>query len=212
MTKSESVTTQLVVGVGSHNPVKVNAVRQTLMTRFPQVIVEGWEVASGVPAQPRTDEETYRGAMNRAHAVLAQAQARQVAHVRSERRDLKQPATILGVGLEGGVFSQGSELWSTVWVVVEDEEGLIYPANGARFPIPLSVARLIQDGQDMGSVMEKMAGERDIGSKQGMIGVITHNFTDRTTEYASIAQMAFGLWYGRNWEKILKQTPSRRLK
>jgi non-canonical (house-cleaning) NTP pyrophosphatase len=44
-----------------------------------------------------------------------------------------------------------------------------------------------------------VTGVNDVRSKQGMIGVVTGGFVDRTEEYSSIAKLALGLWYGREW-------------
>jgi len=52
------------------------------------------------------------------------------------------------------------------------------------------------------AVMKKL-GEADVRSKQGMVGVVTKNFVDRTEEYTGIIKMALGLWYGRDWKKSL---------
>ena len=49
----------------------------------------------------------------------------------------------------------------------------------------------------------KKLGEADVRSKQGMVGVVTKNFVDRTEEYTGIIKMALGLWYGRDWKKSL---------
>ena len=58
------------VWVGSGNPVKIGAVREVFEAHFPDVIVEGIEAPSGVPAQP-VGEETFTGAENRTRALLA---------------------------------------------------------------------------------------------------------------------------------------------
>ena len=59
------------VAVGSRNPVKLAAVRAGLGDLLGPVDVVGADAASGVPAQPMGDEETIRGAVNRARAALS---------------------------------------------------------------------------------------------------------------------------------------------
>lgn len=173
--------------VGSTNPVKINAVVMAASETWPEVEVVGVEVESGIPEQPMGDQETKQGAINRARAALAKSQTDPI------------EAQVLGVGLEGGVVKQGTELWSTVWVVVVDPTGTSTFANGARFPVPPIIAQKILDGEEMGPIVAELVGEADVRKKQGMIGVITSGFVDRTEEYTSIAKMALGLWYGRNW-------------
>lgn len=194
----------MIIFVGSTNPVKINAVIQAASETWPEVKVQGFEVESGIPEQPKSDEETKQGSLNRARNVL-----KLIKHQGESSFDLKSLSLvskhndqeqILGVGLEGGVFeNEQGEMWSTVWVSVVDQEGKEFSSNGARFLVPEIVADRIRKGQEMGPIIAEVVGQHDVRSKQGMIGVITQNFVDRTEEYTSIAKMALGLWYGRNW-------------
>lgn len=182
--------------VGSTNPVKINAVVTAASETWPEATVIGISVPSGVSDQPRTDQETYQGAANRAQAVLA-------AGLMQEKLDASELA--VGIGLEGGVFERDDgQLWSTVWAVVCDQQQKLFSANGARFQVPEIIAKIIQAGQEMGPVVEKLVGESDIRSKQGMIGVITQSFVDRTEEYSGISKMALGLYYGQGWDEQLQ--------
>lgn len=182
------------VFVGSTNPVKLEAVRRALAQGYEEAVVEGIAVSSSVSDQPISDEETLQGATNRAQAVLAAG--------RRAHAELVTP--ILGIGLEGGVFSDAAgEMWSTVWVVVVDENDQTYAANGGRVKVPSVVAQRIAAGQEMGPIMEQLTGVSDVRKKQGMFGIITQDYVDRTEEYSSIAKMAIGLWHGRNWDQEL---------
>lgn len=177
--------------VGSANPVKLNAVRVAAKNQWPDVEIISCEVESGISEQPLSDEETRNGAKNRALASLA-------THNKTNTEEA------LGVGLEGGVFAQeNNELWSTVWVAVADKDGKIYESNGARFRVPESIAAPIREGKEMGPIVSRMFGGRDVRSTNGAIGIITKDFVDRTEEYAAIAKMALGIWYGRSWQDDL---------
>jgi len=178
--------------VASTNPVKINAVSLVVKEKFPQAAVLGFAVDSGVSAQPRSDEETKLGSLNRAKAVRDLAIAEKVINTQDE---------FLCLGLEGGVFCPGSsqnsqELWSTVWVTAIDQYGLEYYSNGGRFPLPEFLAKMILSGREMGPALGDYLNDPDLRKKQGMIGVVTRGFTDRTMEYASIARLCIGLWYG----------------
>lgn len=182
--------------VGSTNPVKINAVIAAASEQWPEVEVAGFEVASGIPEQPWGDEQTLTGATNRARAALAAGQA-------------KNPGAseYLGVGLEGGVIEFQGNIWSTVWVSVVDSsaaDGAVLSSNGARFMVPETVAAKLRAGGEMGPVMSELCSGADIKRTQGMIGIVTNGFVDRTEEYAGIAKLALGLWFGRGWEKELK--------
>ncbi|NCN82694.1 MAG: DUF84 family protein [Candidatus Pacebacteria bacterium] len=177
------------IAVGSTNPVKLNAVRVAAQGQWPDVVVAGFEVQSGVSEQPRSDEETRQGACARAQAALTAG----------------GKTTQLGLGLEGGVHTFNGELWSTVWAAVLDTAGNYYESNGARFKLPKVIADKLAAGAEMGPAVSALFAGDNIKQKQGAIGVITRNFVDRTTEYASIAKLALGLWFGRDWEQDIKK-------
>ena len=176
--------------LGSTNLVKINAVTQAASEAWPNVKVIGVDAKSGVSDQPWGDEETRLGAENRARAALVLA------------RKQESTAEIIGMGMEGGVYEEkNGELWNTVWTAIIDLEGNIVVANGERFLLPISLSKLIREGKEMGPAMDELIGSKDIKHQQGMIGVITKRFIDRTEMYAGLAKLALGLWYGRDWEK-----------
>lgn len=181
--------------VGSHNPVKINSVINASSEAWPDVVVEGFDVPSNIPEQPIGDKITKTGATNRAKAVLTEG-------LKKYEVDGFQFAEdeVLGVGLEGGVFDDDEgQMWSTVWAVVVDKTGFMEFANGARFKVPDLVANKIRFGEEMGPIISEIVGETDVRKKQGMIGITTMGFVDRTEEYQGIVKLALGLWYGRNW-------------
>lgn len=178
--------------VASTNPVKINAIISAVKEKFPDALIKGLEVESGVSAQPMSDEETKLGALNRAKNARAQAITDKI---------ITPDEDALCIGLEGGVFhpdftQKANELWSTVWVTVLDQTGRQYSSNGARFPIPEFMSELLRSGEEMGPALGRHLQDPDVRKKQGMIGFITGGFTNRTDEYASITKVAIGLWYG----------------
>lgn len=183
--------------VGSTNPVKLNAVTTAASETWPDVQVVSIDVPSGIASQPMSDQETRSGARNRAVSALDEG-------LRMSSLEEADAQDVLGIGLEGGVFELDDELWSTVWVVVTDSDGNMYESNGARFKIPESIAEKIRSGEEMGPIVNRMFGGKDVRRTNGAIGVITKDFVDRTEEYAAIAKMALGLWYGRDWEQQVR--------
>lgn len=181
--------------VGSTNPVKVAAVKLAVADHWPQAEVIGYEVESGVAAQPRSDLETQAGAVQRAKLALAAGQ---------QQYPEVSPTQTLGVGLEGGVTPWNGAVWSTVWAAVASTEGQIFTANGARIQLDPLLERPIMAGGEMGPVVAQLTGVSDVRKKQGMIGIVTRNFVTRTSEYGSIAKLAVGLWYGRDWAAPLR--------
>ncbi len=190
--KSDYKVMRMYFFVGSTNPVKLNAVRFAVQEYWPDAEVLGYEVESGVRTQPMTDEETQKGSMNRAKLALEAGM---------NAFPMLTSTECLGIGLEGGVTPWNNELWSTVWAAVVDDTGQVFTSNGARMRIPNSIAQPILSGGEMGPVVAKIAGLADVRKKQGMIGIVTMNFVNRTSEYSAIAKLAIGLWFGRDWEK-----------
>lgn len=190
--------------LGSTNPVKINAVTIAISETFPDAVVQGIDVDSGVSAQPMSDQETRVGAENRAKAALAAG----IAGLRGDPGYLKSQSDsgsgmtdFIGVGMEGGVFeNEDGELWNTVWCCVVDESGQVFCANGERFKLPEILAKEIRDGKEMGPAMDALVGSTNIKQHGGMIGEITHGFIDRTEMYTGLAKLALGLWHGRDWE------------
>ncbi len=185
--------------VGSTNPVKTNAVTLAAVEQWPEVEVFGYEVASGVNEQPMSDAETKQGAINRAKKVFNLGLA-------SLTQKPTDKISVLGIGLEGGVFVDSEDqMWTTVWAAVIDQSGAIFLANGARFKVAKIVADDIIRGQEMGPIISNYFNGRSVKTQEGLIGIVTNNFVDRTEEYSAIAKMAIGLWYGRNWQEKLQQ-------
>lgn len=176
--------------IGSTNPVKINSATVAASETWPEVTVVGYDVASGIPEQPWGDAETRQGAQNRAQAAWEAGIA--------EHPDLDQ-SQALAIGLEGGVIDHQGEIWSTVWIAVLDKTGNFWESNGARFKVPDPVAKVLREGGEMGPIIADIVQEADIRQKQGMIGIITNTFIDRTEEYTGVVKMALGLWYGRDW-------------
>lgn len=173
----------MIVAIGSTNPVKVNAVREAVQATAEKL---GWygelgfrsaEVASGVSAQPFSDEETRLGARNRARQAL---NALPEAHV--------------GIGLEGGVTPLEDGLYSTVWVCVVDRAGNERLTNGARFRLNEDLVTRLRQGMEMGDAMDELQQRKGVHTAEGMIGVYTNGVVTRTEEYTNLALLAFALY------------------
>lgn len=184
--------------VGTTNKTKLLAVQLAIQDEWPDAVIVGYDVESGVASQPMSDEETLQGAQNRARQAIQQG--------RAEFTEL-DPAEYLAIGLEGGVVMFAEELWSTVWVAVLDANGQFFTANGARMKLAPHIAQPILNGEEMGPVMEHLMGVDNIRQKQGMLGVVTKNYVTRAEEYGGIAKLAIGLWFGRDWVKDIIEKP-----
>lgn len=185
--------------VGSTNQAKINAVKKAILPHLSDAVIVPVSVSTGVNEQPKTDAETRAGAKNRAQAA-----------VKLGLSTSSQPPkeSVLGIGLEGGIYEDQEGMWSTVWVCVATATGEVFESNGARIRLPEIIAEEIRNGGEMGPVVDQLLqehGHQSVRQNHGMIGVVTNNFTDRIEEYASIARLSIGLWYGRSWQEHLKK-------
>ncbi|QLG26225.1 inosine/xanthosine triphosphatase [Halorarum halophilum] len=165
------------VGVGSGNPVKVEATRRALTSEADEfgadATVEACSVPSGVPEQPSGREETRRGAANRAEAVLAEGYD-------------------LGVGIEGGVADGGDgHLVLVMWAVVTDGD-LRGRGAGPSLTLPDGIADRVRAGEELGPVMDDTLGEDDVARRQGAAGALTAGRVDRTDALRTAVAGALG--------------------
>ena len=190
----------MLIFVGSKNPVKINSVINAGNETWPELKVIGIDVPSGINEQPMSDDETRQGAGNRAKTVLREG-------LKTLTNKEIENNTILGVGLEGGVFEKTKgNLWSTVWATVIDQDKNLYESNGARFKVPSIISERILAGEEMGPIMGSFFSDPNLKQKQGAIGAITKGFIDRTEEYTIIVKLALGLYFGQGWDKEITST------
>ena len=139
------------VMVGSTNPIKVGAVEEAFKKYFPECIVEGIEVESGVSPQPMSEEETIQGAKNRALASIGESE--------------------YGVGLEGGVCEIGGKMFECAWVCIVDRENCEGIGGGLYFELPDKIADKIRSGGELGPIMNEMTGQDNVKQKMGASGI-----------------------------------------
>jgi len=166
--------------VGSANPAKVGAVKKALEKLWPKAKFSGVEVESGVSKQPMSDEETLRGARNRARAVLTAIDAD------------------VAVGLEGGAMETKEGMMNVVWCVILMRDGRESFSGGSHFLLPKGWPEKLKAGQEISDILEEMTGDRDLHKKGGMIGLLTKNLTSRKEEYAQLVRMATIGLYNKN--------------
>ena len=158
---------QMTTVVASQNPVKVNATRKACVQLFPD---QDWNVvgvatSSGVSEQPMSDEETLRGATNRARNA-------QKAH----------PNASLWVGIEGGCAKQYGEMWVFAWVVVLSKERMEY-AKTSMFSLPDHIATLVDQGIELGTATDMVFKQHNSKHKDGVVGMLSQGNIDRTEYY-----------------------------
>ncbi|WP_313691162.1 inosine/xanthosine triphosphatase [Halorarum halobium] len=165
------------VGVGSGNPVKIEATRAVLTSEADafgtDAAVEACPVPSGVPEQPSGHGETRTGARNRAEAVLAEGYD-------------------LAVGIEGGVApGPEGDLLLVMWAAVTDGDRRGDGA-GPSLVLPDDIASRVREGEELGPVMDETLGEDDVARRQGAAGALTGGRIDRTGALTTAVAGALG--------------------
>jgi inosine/xanthosine triphosphatase len=160
------------VAIGTLNPAKVQAVKSVFSSKA-YVFVET-DVPSDVAEQPFSDEETLKGAINRAKNALE-----------------KENADI-GIGLEGGVVQTNQGLWLCNWGALVARNGMIVTAGGARIPLPKEVTEGVMSGKELGDVMDRYTGKKDVRKNEGAIGIFTNGFVNRTEMFSHVVKLLAG--------------------
>lgn len=159
--------------VGSTNPVKIGAVRALLERVARGAEVTGVSVPSGVPDQPRGDDETIAGAMARA------------------RRARETMDADLGVGIEGGIVEQADGSMRTcAWAAVVARDGRSGVGGSLAMPLPDVVARGVRDGLELGHAMDRLVGQHDTKRGLGAVGILTDGLVDRQRAYEVLVAYA----------------------
>ncbi|AQQ52776.1 DUF84 family protein [Planococcus lenghuensis] len=168
------------VVVASKNPAKINAAAAVLQNLSTSIQLSGVETPSGVSEQPRSDEETLSGAVNRAETAL------------------RQTGADLAIGLEGGVQEQGGVLYLCNWGALASHDGPVITAGGARIPLPEEIARRVQAGEELGPVMDNYANEAGIRRHKGAVGVLTAGLVNRESMFEHVVRLLIGQYQFRS--------------
>ncbi len=166
------------VAIGSTNPTKTRAVENVLREVYTDIEFSAQEVPSGVPVQPIGNEETRRGALNRARAVL------------------EATGADWGVGLEGGIVQTELGTMTTAWCVIVDRAGRVGVGGAANMLLPEPVVQRVLSGIELGEAMNEYASVEDVKRKMGAIGILTRGLIDRQGAYECIVKLSLArfLW------------------
>lgn len=153
--------------VGSLNPVKINSVNEAVLPLFDDFSVVGVDSSSGVPDQP-FDKNTYLGAKNRVLDILSRF------HL--EQNDL-------AIGIEGGIFHTFDRYIAKGVVCIGNNNGQLGFGESAGFELPEKVMKHINEGMELGTVIDQITGDYNTKKRGGAIGYLTDNLIDRTGLY-----------------------------
>ncbi len=177
------------IALGSDRAAKIMAVRASVAriaaidSTWANAQVVARPVTTSTPAMPLTDWQLMEGARDRALAVRDSLQ--------SKRMDAD-----IYVGLEGGFHSISiNHEWH--WFL----RGWAYATDGTTgafgaapsISVPGGIVKSVVEGnQELGIVIDQVAGMRDVRSRQGAWGILSRDLVTRSDsfELALIAAMA----------------------
>lgn len=156
------------VVVASENPVKIDTSGIGFTKMFPKELFEftGMSVESGVSDQPMSDEETLKGAVNRA-----------------ENASRINPDADYWVGIEGGLEEVRDEMETFAWIVIKGKNGKIGKGKTGSFFLPQKVTKLVKQGKELGEADDIVFGMKNSKQANGAVGILTKDVLTRTSFY-----------------------------
>ncbi len=168
----EKEITVMKIIIGSKNPAKINAVKNSFSLQVAEFI--SVDIPSGVNEQPFSDEETIKGAINRAVGALTQGNGD------------------IGIGLEGGVQETSHGLLLCNWGALASNEMEPIIAGGARFLLPEEVAARLRAGEELGPVMDDYAKRQNVRKHEGAVGIFTNGRINRVEMFSHLMNLLVG--------------------
>jgi len=163
------------VVIASHNPVKIRAVEKAFALQFPDQDIEflACSAASDVSDQPRSDEETRRGARNRAQNAA-------VTHRQAD----------FWIGLEGGIENMDGQLMAFAWMAALGKDTRISDARTVTLPLPAAVKLLLDQGLELGEANDRVFSTINSKQQGGAFGLLTNGLYTREQVYIEALVMA----------------------
>jgi inosine/xanthosine triphosphatase len=157
--------------IGSNNPAKIEAVKHAFKGNYDFLSVNAF---SGVSEMPFSDEETIKGAINRAENAL------------------KIGYGDIGIGLEGGVQETSYGLLLCNWGALASNEHSPIIAGGARILLPEEIAIRLRNGEELGPIMDEYTKKQNIRKKEGAVGIFTNGKIDRVEMFTHLTKLLVG--------------------
>jgi inosine/xanthosine triphosphatase len=134
---------------------------------------QGISVPSGVADQPMTQEETLKGAIQRAE------------NAKQEISDAD-----FWVGIEGGVATINEEMEVFAWIYILSKSGNSGKSRTANFYLPPKIQKLVAQGIELGTADDMVFKQENSKQKGGSVGILTNGNIDRTNYYQTSVILA----------------------
>ncbi|OBT08399.1 inosine/xanthosine triphosphatase [Shewanella sp. UCD-FRSSP16_17] len=178
---AEQTIAQMTIIVGSKNPVKVNAAKVAFSQYFPhhQIHCIGKHAPSLVADQPMTEQETKQGAINRVQFCQSEDLANAMAETKAD----------FYIAMEGGVdhFDHGPATFAYMAIIHQQQISI---GRSALLPLPAQVYQSLQQGEELGHVMDRLFNTDNIKQKGGAIGLLTQGLATRESIYTQAIILA----------------------
>jgi len=187
--------TKLKIVLGSTRAAKIEALRLSL-NRIAEIDT-GWRgaeiialaVDTDAPAMPLSDKELMQGAKARAEAV------REV----WQRNNEENGENAYFVGLEGGFHSINFEnkrlTFLRGWAYVTDGKRGDFGASPSILVPEAIVQQVVEGNRELGEVIDEIAGQYDVRSRQGTWGVLSRDLFTRAMSFETALIAAFAPFY-----------------
>ena len=186
----------MIVALGSTRKPKIRAVRRALALIMESVPAFGHGsyqfVSRATPSRtsstPQSTAELMAGARHRAESLLEM--------LRSERE-----APVLSIGLEGGIGSEngldGSPrlFFLESWAYVTNGHRCAFGSSGC-LPLPEDVVdAVVNRGEDLGPVADRLYEQKDVAGHQGTFGILTTELVTREDAFVRSLLHALAPFY-----------------
>lgn len=163
--------------VGTTNQAKLKAVETVCLPYFDAVHIQAISGQSGISAQPIGNEETRLGAVNRALEAISHGEG------------------TIGLGLEGGVMYVGDTMYLCNWGAMALPNGRVLTAAGAQIPLPDRLKKEIEQGEELGPLMEAYVNQQGIRQKEGAMGILTDGLISRSKLFEHVMELLVGQYF-----------------
>lgn len=161
----------IIVAVGTTNSAKLAATRRAFARWRRDVDFVAFDVDSGVPAQP-VSEQVFEGAATRAKVAWSRAIAGGL-----------QPD--YSVGMEAGTVRLGGRWCAWGAVCILDNNGNAGIGTTPAFELPAAVVTRLEAGHELGRVVEEISGDAAIRQGPGAVGLFTKGLLSREALFES---------------------------
>lgn len=153
---------EVVLCVGSQNPVKVRGIREAFSRFYRVKAVKSKSVNTGIPPQPIGLDQILEGAKLRATLSM-------------------DPECDFGVGVEAGFYAVGGEPYDVEVAYVVSRTGEHSVGFSPSFPIPPKVYDSVVKGvyRELEEAVEDLFKVEKIGDREGFIGILTRGVCER---------------------------------